>query len=164
MVAPREAEYPSGVMQCPFCSVDETRVIDSRPVDSGTAIRRRRVCESCGLRFTTYERADVPLIVRKRDGHREPFDLDKVRVGLEHALADRPVDDKKRDRMVSAVRTAAEASGRVVSSDDIGRAVLEQLAAVDEVAYLRFASVYKEFEGTGDFERELAELQRRGDT
>ncbi len=150
-------------MQCPFCASDDTRVIDSRPVDSGSAIRRRRLCESCGVRFTTYERADVPLIVRKRDGRLEPFEIDKVRRGMEHALADRPVDEKARERMVRAIRTEADGHGRLVSSDDIGRAVLEQLAAVDHVAYLRFASVYKEFEGTGDFERELAELQRRGD-
>jgi len=82
---------------------------------------------------------------------------------LEHALADRPVDEKVREQMLRAIRVDAEGHGRLVTSDDIGRAVLEQLAAVDQVAYLRFASVYKEFEGTGDFERELAELQRRGD-
>lgn len=103
------------------------------------------------------------MIVRKRDGRLEPFEIDKVRRGMEHALADRPVDEKARERMVRAIRTEADGHGRLVSSDDIGRAVLEQLAAVDHVAYLRFASVYKEFEGTGDFERELAELQRRGD-
>lgn len=150
-------------MLCPFCANDDTRVIDSRPVDSGSAIRRRRVCEACGLRFTTYERADVPLIVRKRDGRLEPFEIDKLRNGMGHALADRPVDEKVKEQMVRAIREEAEGHGRVVTSDDIGRAVLEQLAAVDHVAYLRFASVYKEFEGTGDFERELAELQRRGD-
>jgi transcriptional repressor NrdR len=150
-------------MQCPFCSSDDTRVIDSRPVESGSAIRRRRVCGSCGLRFTTYERADVPMIVRKRDGRLEPFEIGKVRGGLEHALADRPVDDRIRERMLAEIRSEVEAQGRMVSSDDIGRAVLEQLAAVDHVAYLRFASVYKEFEGTGDFEREMAELQRRRD-
>jgi transcriptional repressor NrdR len=138
-------------------------VIDSRPVDSGAAIRRRRLCASCGLRFTTYERADVPLIVRKRDGRLEPFELEKVRAGLEHALADRPVDERTRTGMLADIRAVAETHGRVVSSDDIGKAALEQLAGVDHVAYLRFASVYKEFEGTGDFEREMAELQRRGD-
>jgi len=155
--------YPVENMLCPFCASEETRVIDSRPVDSGSAIRRRRVCEACGFRFTTYERADVPLIVRKRDARLEPFEIDKVRKGLAHALADRPVDEKVREQMLRAVRIEAEGHGRLVTTDDIGKAVLEQLAAVDEVAYLRFASVYKEFEGTGDFEREMAELQRRGD-
>jgi len=82
---------------------------------------------------------------------------------MSHALADRPVDDQVKEQMVRAIRSEAEDHGRIVTSDDIGRAVLEQLAAVDHVAYLRFASVYKEFEGPGDFERELAELQRRGD-
>ena len=159
----RACGYPCRNMHCPYCTSDDTRVIDSRPVESGAAIRRRRRCASCGLRFTTYERADVPLIVRKRDGRLEPFELEKVRAGLEHALADRPVDERTRTGMLADIRAAAETHGRVVSSDDIGKAALEQLAAVDHVAYLRFASVYKEFEGTGDFEREMAELQRRGD-
>ncbi|NIA25655.1 MAG: transcriptional repressor NrdR [Gammaproteobacteria bacterium] len=148
-------------MQCPFCASEDTRVIDSRPVDEGSAIRRRRECVSCGNRFTTYERADIPLIVRKRDGRFEPFEIDKVRAGLHSALADRPVEAKRLERMLIQIRDDARAQGRVVSSDDIGRAVLEHLAVIDHVAYLRFASVYKEFEGTGDFEREMAELERR---
>ncbi|GBD85130.1 transcriptional repressor NrdR [bacterium BMS3Abin02] len=148
-------------MQCPFCASEDTRVIDSRPVEEGSAIRRRRECVSCGNRFTTYERADIPLIVRKRDGRLEPFEIDKVRAGLHSALADRPVEAKRLERMLVQIRDDARAQGRVVSSDDIGRAVLEHLAGIDHVAYLRFASVYKEFEGTVDFEREMAELQRR---
>ncbi|NOY55532.1 MAG: transcriptional repressor NrdR [Actinobacteria bacterium] len=148
-------------MQCPFCASEDTRVIDSRPVDEGSAIRRRRECVSCGNRFTTYERADIPLIVRKRDGRFEPFEIDKVRAGLNSALADRPVETKRLERMLIQIRDDAKAEGRIVSSDDIGRAVLEHLARIDHVAYLRFASVYKEFEGTGDFEREMAELERR---
>jgi len=148
-------------MQCPFCASEDTRVIDSRPVEEGSAIRRRRECVSCGNRFTTYERADIPLIVRKRDGRFEPFEIDKVRAGLNSALADRPVETKRLERMLIQIRDDAKAEGRIVSSDDIGRAVLEHLARIDHVAYLRFASVYKEFEGTGDFEREMAELERR---
>jgi transcriptional repressor NrdR len=155
------AGYPSRDMHCPFCGSDDTKVVDSRPVDGGSAIRRRRLCGSCAHRFTTYERADVSLIVRKRDGRLEPFEIEKVRAGLSYALADRPVEGKHVERMLVTIRERAEERGRVVSSDDIGREVLDQLAAVDQVAYLRFASVYKEFEGTGDFEREMAELQRR---
>lgn len=153
--------YPGTDMECPFCSSEHTRVIDSRPVEEGAAIRRRRECASCGNRFTTYERADIPLIVRKRDGRLEPFEIDKVRTGLKSALADRPVETKVLEAMLGQIRDGARAQGRVVSSDDIGRAVLEHLAELDHVAYLRFASVYKEFEAAGDFAREMVELQRR---
>jgi len=153
--------YSGADMQCPFCTSEDTRVIDSRPVEDGSAIRRRRECASCGNRFTTYERADIPLIVRKRDGRLEPFEIDKVRAGLRSALADRPVEGNRLERVLNQIRDEARARGRVVSSDNIGRAVLEHLARIDHVAYLRFASVYKEFEGTGDFEREMVELQRR---
>lgn len=146
-------------MVCPFCGSESTHVIDSRPVEAGAAIRRRRVCDGCGLRFTTYERADVPLIVRKRDGSLQPFDLDKVKAGMRNALADRPVADKQLDRVLEQIGREARSFGRVVPSDEIGRMVLGHLAELDQVAYLRFASVYKEFEGTHDFQRELAALE-----
>lgn len=148
-------------MLCPFCASDATRVIDSRPVEEGTAIRRRRLCEMCENRFTTYERAHVALIVRKRDGRLEPFEAEKVRAGLQSALADRPVSEKRLERIITDIRDQAQGRGRIVTSDDIGRMVLEHLADVDHVAYLRFASVYKEFEGAGDFEREMAVLEGR---
>lgn len=153
------SRVPLRDMLCPFCGSESTRVIDSRPVEAGAAIRRRRVCDGCGHRFTTYERPDVPLIVRKRDGSLQPFDLDKVRVGMQSALADRPVGDKQLGRVLEQIAREARSFGRVVPSDEIGRMVLEHLAVLDQVAYLRFASVYKEFEGTHDFQRELAALE-----
>lgn len=146
-------------MQCPFCASSRTRVIDSRPIEEGSAIRRRRHCEACDNRFTTYERSVVPLVVRKRDGRLEPFQVDKVRAGFESALADRPVNRKKLEVMIAEVESAARGHGSRVDTDEIGRAVLGQLREVDQVAYLRFASVYKEFQGAQDFEREMANLE-----
>lgn len=144
-------------MRCPVCNHPASRVIDSRPVEEGAAIRRRRVCEACTARFTTYERLLPVRTVRKRDGRMEPFDPDKLRRGVEAALADRPVPARAVDDLVDEVE-AALPSGPV-SSDHIGRLVLERLRRLDEVASVRFASVYKEFQGARDFERELAELQ-----
>ena len=151
-------------MQCPFCASARTRVVDSRPIEAGTAIRRRRVCASCGNRFTTYERSVVPLVVRKRDGRLEPFQVEKVRAGFVSALADRPVTRKKLESMISEVEAVARRHGSQVPSDEIGRAVLTELREVDQVAYLRFASVYKEFQGAQDFEREMAVLEGKGET
>lgn len=146
-------------MRCPFCSADDTRVVDSRSARDGEAIRRRRECTGCGHRFTTYEQADVPLVVRKRDGRREPFQTTKVRSGLERALADRIAGAEVLDELVGRVEAEARQRAPEVSSDEIGRAVLEALRDLDEVAYLRFASVYKEFQGARDFEREMAALE-----
>lgn len=146
-------------MQCPFCASSRTRVIDSRPIEDGSAIRRRRLCDACENRFTTYERSVVPLVVRKRDGRLEPFQVDKVRAGFESALADRPVNRKRLEAMIAEVEALARTHGPQVDSDEIGRAVLGHLREVDQVAYLRFASVYKEFQGAQDFEREMATLE-----
>ena len=146
-------------MMCPVCNTDDTRVVDSRPSESGRAIRRRRECAACGHRFTTYERAATTLMVRKRDGRTEPFDPSKVVRGLEITLADRPVSQEDFDAIVARVETAARRSGGEVSADDIGREVLAGLRDVDEVAYLRFASVYKEFQGASDFHREMEALE-----
>lgn len=145
-------------MNCPFCGSAETRVVDSRPAEQGRAIRRRRECETCGDRFTTYERTESLLMVLKRSGRTEPFRTDKLRRGLENALADRPVGTGTLDELVDTIETELRAVGTVVSSDEIGRQVLDRLRDLDEVAYLRFASVYKEFEGAQDFEREMASL------
>lgn len=145
-------------MHCPYCLATDTRVVDSRPADHGTAIRRRRECEACAQRFTTYERSEPQLIVLKRNGTREPFQAAKLRRGLESALADRPAALEAIDRLVSAIERALLQEGPLVDSDQIGRSVLEHLREVDEVAYLRFASVYKDFQGASDFEREMAEL------
>lgn len=145
-------------MRCPFCGADDTRVVDSRPADAGAAIRRRRHCETCGNRFTTYERRESVPMVRKRDGRLEPFSAEKVRTGVANALADREVADGAIETLVADIEAFAESEGEV-GTDEIGRRVLEALRHLDEVAYLRFASVYKEFEGASDFEREMAALE-----
>lgn len=145
-------------MLCPLCGSSDMKVVDSRPADQGASIRRRRECLGCHSRFTTYERAEAVLLVRKRDGVIEPFQTEKVRRGLERALTDRPVDANDVDVMVEEVELAARAAGPVIESDVVGRAVLEQLRGADEVAYLRFASVYKDFQVAADFEREVAAL------
>jgi transcriptional repressor NrdR len=144
-------------MRCPYCDAGDTRVIDSRP--SGEAVRRRRACESCGNRFTTYERVEMSVAVVKRDGSRQPFDPEKVRHGVERALADRPVPEGSVDALVRRVESLAAATGPLIHADEIGREVLEGLRELDEVAYVRFASVYKEFSGVRDFEREVAALE-----
>lgn len=150
-------------MRCPECRADETRVIDSRPSDDGAAIRRRRACEACGARFTTYERYERVLMVRKRSGDLEPFDAAKLSAGVGAALADRPASATQVSSLVGEVERTIRGKGGTVDSEDIGRAVLERLRAVDEVAYLRFASVYKEFQGAEDFEREMATLDSAAD-
>lgn len=146
-------------MHCPLCNSQTTRVIDSRPVEGGTAIRRRRVCTECAHRFTTYEQAVVTIRVRKRSGAVEPFDARKLRRGLESALADRPVPHDTVEAIVREIEAEGSAAGQALTTDDIGRLVLEHLRQIDEVAYLRFASVYKEFQGAQDFEREMAALE-----
>lgn len=144
-------------MRCPHCGAEDTRVVDSRPADAGTAIRRRRACESCGERFTTYERREA-MAVRKRDGRVEPFSSAKIRGGVASALADREVPEGALDDLVAEVEARVLAHGGPVPTEEIGRWVLGALRTLDEVAYLRFASVYKEFEGASDFEREMAAL------
>jgi transcriptional repressor NrdR len=146
-------------MRCPLCETEDTRVVDSRPSDGGAAIRRRRECAVCGHRFTTYERAVAAITVRKRDGRIEDFDPRKIRRGVESALADRPVPADTIDRIVSRVEVMATIEGPQIEADAVGREVLAGLRAADEVAYLRFASVYKEFQGASDFEREMAALE-----
>lgn len=145
-------------MRCPLCTTADTRVVDSRPTDEGTAIRRRRSCPRCGHRFTTFERASVVVVI-KRDGRRQPFDASKVRMGVEITLADRPVPQDSVDDLVSTVERAAYTSQGSIHADDIGRIVLDGLKDLDEVGYLRFASVYKEFQTASDFEKEAATLE-----
>ena len=145
-------------MRCPYCAADDTRVIDSRPSGEGREVRRRRACPNCGQRFTTYERAELPLLVRKRDGTTDPFVLDKVRSGIERALGGRDIGPGVIDRILEEVEAGAQAAAPEVSSEEIGRIVLAGLKQADEVAYLRFASVYKDFQGARDFEREMATL------
>lgn len=147
-------------MQCPSCGGSDTRVIDSRPAEGGRAIRRRRSCELCGHRFTSYERLEPQLLVRKRSGRLEAFSATKLTAGLSAALADRPVTGSDVEAVVSDVEHALRAHGlQEISSEMIGQQVLERLRTIDEVAYLRFASVYKEFTDVSDFEKEMAELE-----
>jgi transcriptional repressor NrdR len=146
-------------MLCPVCGAPSTRVIDSRPAEGGLSIRRRRECEGCGQRFTTYERLEPQLMVRKRNGRLQPFSAAKLAAGIAAALADRPVSGSSIDRLVEEVEASCHGAGSQVSSEDIGREVLERLRALDEVGYLRFASVYKDFQGAADFEKEVAALE-----
>ena len=153
----------SGTMRCPLCATEDTRVIDSRPAEDGGAIRRRRECLICGERFTTFERPVIGATVVKRSGRREAFDREKVRRGLESALADRPVAEGAIDDIVARIEASARGGSALVASDELGKAVLAELRELDEVAYLRFASVYMEFQGAEDFEREAAALDQRSD-
>jgi transcriptional repressor NrdR len=146
-------------VRCPFCSSDDDKVVDSRLAEDGAAIRRRRECVSCAQRFTTFERIEeVPLIVVKRSGTREPFDRTKLIAGLRAACKNRPVSDLVLDELCDAVEESLRLRPEDISSEEVGRAVLERLRDVDEVGYVRFASVYKGFEGLGDFEREVGLL------
>jgi transcriptional repressor NrdR len=154
--------YAPSPMRCPFCATDDTRVVDSRPAQEGRAIRRRRKCEACGQRFTTFERPEVAVMVVKRDGSREVFDIAKVRRGMHSALADRPVPEEAVEALVAGIERSVHSGSADVSSETIGHLVLEGLRTLDEVAYLRFASVYKEFQGARDFEREVAAMEGDG--
>ena len=151
-------------MHCPACRHDDTKVIDSRSAEAGTAIRRRRSCPECSYRFTTYERLEsAPLMVLKRSGVREPFDRAKVGFGVQSACKGRPVTDEQIEALAESVEDElrlAAASGTEITSSTVGHSVLEHLKALDEVAYLRFASVYKNFDDASDFRRELALLKR----
>ena len=148
-------------MHCPFCDAPDTRVVDSRPADGGGAIRRRRECPECANRFTTYERREAALVVRKRNGTVQPFSAAKVLRGVSYAIADRPVPPGAVENLVRDVEMLAQENGPEIASSRIGQWVLEGLRRIDEVAYLRFASVYKEFAGTRDFHVELAALEER---
>ncbi|MGH9007789.1 MAG: transcriptional regulator NrdR [Acidimicrobiales bacterium] len=148
-------------MRCPWCSVDDDRVVDSRLADEGTAIRRRRECLSCGRRFTTFERVDeLPLWVVKRSGDREPFDRTKIVAGVRAATKNRPVSEDEMTDLAQRVEDALRERSNEPTSQQVGLAVLEQLKALDDVAYVRFASVYKGFEDVGDFEREVGLLSK----
>ena len=148
-------------MRCPRCSNVDDKVVDSRSADDGSAIRRRRECLACGSRFTTYERLEeVPFLVVKRSGQREPFDRAKIISGVEAAAKNRPVTPDQIAAMAADIEEALRIAGTEVGSEQVGVAVLERLRAVDEVVYLRFASVYKDFSAAGDFEREAGLLKK----
>jgi transcriptional repressor NrdR len=148
-------------VRCPHCRENDDKVVDSRVAEDAAAIRRRRECLACGRRFTTYERVeDVPVLVRKRSGVTEPFDRAKLRAGIERAASGR-LDEPAIEAIVIAVDEELRAEGTdTIASDRVGVAVLEKLRALDPVAYVRFASVYKGFEDLADFEREVGELQK----
>jgi transcriptional repressor NrdR len=147
-------------MRCPSCGSLDTQVKDSRPTEDSAVIRRRRVCLTCNFRFTTFERVQLrELTVIKRNGRRVPFDRDKLLRSVQIALRKRPVDPERVEQMVSKVVRELESLGEnEVSSETIGEAVMEQLRDVDDVAYVRFASVYRNFREAKDFETALAEL------
>jgi transcriptional repressor NrdR len=148
-------------MRCPYCSADDDKVVDSRPADEGAAVRRRRECLACSRRFTTYERVDeLPFTVVKRAGVKEPFDPEKVRSGVERAVAGSAIDPAAVEALAHDIEERARAAGPEVSSEMVGLAVLERLRLLDPVSYVRFASVYKGFEDLGDFEREVVDLQK----
>lgn len=150
-------------MRCPYCRENDDKVVDSRAAEESGAIRRRRECLACGRRFTTYERVEeAPLLIQKRGGAIEPFDASKLRAGVERSASGR-LDHAAVDQLVSDVEEELRAAGGDIPSDRVGLAVLERLRALDHVAYLRFASVYKGFEDLSDFEREVGELQKTTD-
>ncbi|WP_084339025.1 transcriptional regulator NrdR [Actinomadura oligospora] len=146
-------------MHCPFCRNPDTKVIDSRSTDDGAAIRRRRSCPECGKRFTTQE--NVLLMVAKRSGVTEPFSRDKIVAGVRRACQGRPVDEDALAKLGQRVEEALRATGSAeVPSHEVGLAILGPLGELDEVAYLRFASVYRGFESLDDFAREIEVLRR----
>lgn len=147
-------------MRCPFCGHAEDRVIDSRPSEEGAAIRRRRECISCGARFTTYEKIEnLPLLVIKKDGTRQPFDREKLISGIIKSCEKRPVSTAQVEALVNAIEAQSQnALKREVSSREIGEMVMEGLKNIDEVAYVRFASVYRQFRDVNSFLEELNEM------
>jgi len=150
--------YPTYV-RCPFCSADDDRVVDSRLAEDGVAIRRRRECSACSHRYTTFERIEeVGLFVTKRSGEREPFDRAKILSGIRSACKNRPVEVERLDALAESVEEAMRLLNRDVTSEEVGMATLEALRDVDDVAYVRFASVYKGFADADDFAREIGML------
>jgi transcriptional repressor NrdR len=150
-------------VHCPSCQADDTKVVDSRLADEGAAVRRRRQCLSCSFRFTTYERLEeLPLTVVKSDGSIQPFDREKIVFGVRAASKGRSVSEEQIEQLAAEVEDALRVSGGEITSTQIGLAVLDRLRLVDEVAYLRFASVYKNFDNRSDFASELELLSKLG--
>ena len=147
-------------MRCPFCGHDDTQVKDSRPTDDNAAIRRRRFCPACGSRFTTFERVQLrELTVVKSTGQREPFDRDKLVRSMQIALRKRPVDPERLERVVNGIVRRLESSGESeIPTSVIGQIVMDALANLDQVAYVRFASVYRNFREAKDFEEFVGKL------
>ncbi len=149
-------------MRCPFCRAEDSRVVDSRVIDEGSAIRRRRECATCGRRFTTAESAQLNVI--KRSGVGEPFSRHKVVLGVRKACQGRPVDDDQLAVLAQRVEDSLRATGNAeIPAEEVGLAILGPLRELDEVAYLRFASVYRSFDSLEDFEAEIALLRAEGE-
>jgi transcriptional repressor NrdR len=152
-------------MRCPFCGNEDTQVKDSRPTDDHAAIRRRRQCPNCGARFTTFERVQLrELTVVKGNGTREPFDRDKLKKSMDVALRKRPVDPERVERVVNGMVRRLESSGESeIPSKVVGEMVMDALSKLDQVAYVRFASVYRDFREAKDFEEFIGKLASDGD-
>jgi transcriptional repressor NrdR len=148
-------------MRCPYCSSTDSQVKDSRPTDDNTAIRRRRICNDCGGRFTTFERVQLrDLTISKKSGKRVPFDRDKLERSVQTALRKRDADEERVERMINGIVRQLESRGEGdIPSEEIGRLVMEGLKQIDEVAYVRFASVYQDFKEAKDFEGFLRDME-----
>ena len=147
-------------MRCPYCGTEDTQVKDSRPAEDNTSIRRRRICPDCGGRFTTFERVQLrELVVVKSNGQREPFDREKLLRSMQISLRKRPVDQDRLERVVNGIVRRLESSGETeIPTTHIGEAVMDALATLDKVAYVRFASVYRNFREAKDFETFIGKL------
>lgn len=161
MVAVTGVRMVSIKMRCPFCGGDNDKVIDSRVAEEGEAIRRRRECVGCGERFTTFERVEEkPLVVVKRNGQKQEFSLEKILAGIRKACKNRPIDELTIQALAGEIEEAIRSrSGVETTSREIGSEILDRLAELDEVAYMRFASVYLRFDGLTDFAREVGRLR-----
>ena len=150
-------------MRCPYCGSEDSQVKDSRPAEDGAAIRRRRICPDCGGRFTTFERVQLrELMILKKTGRKAPFDRDKLLRSFEIALRKRPVDRDRIERAVSGIVRRLESSGETeIPSEEIGLQVLEALKALDDVGFVRYASVYRDFSHAEDFEKVIAEISAK---
>ncbi len=151
-------------MKCPFCSYGDSRVVDSRSIDNGASIRRRRECPKCGRRFTTYEKYEqVPLLVIKKDGRREMFDNKKLLAGLLRALEKRPFSYEQIQSLASQIEGELRASGEnEIKSTQIGETVMKYLEKIDQIAYVRFASVYRQFADVNSFMQEIQNMLKKG--
>ncbi len=147
-------------MKCPFCGTENTRVIDSRPADDGSSIRRRRQCDECSKRFTTYEKVEaIPLVVIKKDNNREPYDRSKIEAGVFRSCHKRPISVDQINSLVDEVETAVfNMEEKEIPSSMIGQLVMEKLRDLDPVAYVRFASVYREFKDVNTFMSEIKKI------
>lgn len=149
-------------MKCPYCSNQEDKVVDSRMAEDGEAIRRRRECMACGRRYTTWERADsVAFTVVKRDGTTQPFSREKLGQGIARACEKRDISQERIEEITEDIEETLRSKGEVVTSEAIGILVLARLRDIDDVAYLRFASVYKDFQNADEFEREAGSLLKK---